>query len=171
LSIAISLEFAGQLPATRISGLKRCSVGLTLTAIAGAPCVENVFPFRPTSLAVSAIDPAAALTSGSCLTRSRTEAGKPPVRAAPLFEVEIAERAVITALEFVVIYIRRLTPILIPLLLTLSAGKFALVVMYFMHLRYDSRVLTFLFVIPLTLATMLAVAVMTLTGDFLGFGR
>jgi cytochrome c oxidase subunit 4 len=79
--------------------------------------------------------------------------------------------SVITALEFAVIYIRRLTPILIPLLLTLSAGKFALVVMFFMHLRYDSKPLTFLFVAPLLLAVGLAVAVMTLHGDFLVFGR
>jgi len=58
-----------------------------------------------------------------------------------------------------------------PLLLTLSAGKFALVVMFFMHLRYDSRVLTFLFVAPLVLAVLLSVAVMTLTGEFLVFRR
>jgi cytochrome c oxidase subunit IV len=77
----------------------------------------------------------------------------------------------VTALEFGVIYVRRLAPILVPLLLTLSAGKFALVVMFFMHLRYDSRVLTFLFVAPLVLATLLAVAVATLTGDFLVFRR
>ena len=77
----------------------------------------------------------------------------------------------VTALEFGVIYVRRLAPVLIPLLLVLSAGKFALVVMFFMHLRYDSRALTFLFVAPLVLATLLAVAVMTLTGEFLVFGR
>ena len=77
----------------------------------------------------------------------------------------------VTALEFAVIYVRRLAPVLVPLLLTLSAGKFALVVMFFMHLRYDSRVLTFLFVVPLVLAAILAVAIMTLTGDFLVFGR
>ncbi len=77
----------------------------------------------------------------------------------------------VTALEFGVIYVRRLAPVLIPLLLLLSAGKFALVVMFFMHLRYDSRVLTFLFVAPLVLATLLAIAVMTLTGEFLVFSR
>ena len=77
----------------------------------------------------------------------------------------------VTALEFGVIYVRRLAPILFPLLLTLSAGKFALVVMFYMHLRYDSRILTFLFVAPLVLATVVAVAVMTLTGEFLVFGR
>jgi len=77
----------------------------------------------------------------------------------------------VTGLEFGVIYVRRLAPILFPLLLTLSAGKFALVVMFYMHLRYDSRILTFLFVAPLVLATVVAVAVMTLTGEFLVFGR
>jgi cytochrome c oxidase subunit 4 len=77
--------------------------------------------------------------------------------------------SVITALEFAVIYIRRLTPILVPLLITMSVGKFALVVMYFMHLRYDARSLTFLFVAPLLLALGLAIALMTLPGDFLVF--
>ena len=77
----------------------------------------------------------------------------------------------VTGLEFGVIYVRRLAPVLLPLLLTLSAGKFALVVMFYMHLRFESRVLTFLFVAPLVLATVIAVAVMTLTGEFLVFGR
>jgi cytochrome c oxidase subunit 4 len=78
---------------------------------------------------------------------------------------------VVTALEFAVIYIRQLTPILIPLLIVMSVGKFALVVMFFMHLRYDQKPLTFLFVAPLLLATGIALALMTLTGDFLVFKR
>ena len=82
-----------------------------------------------------------------------------------------ATLTVVTALEVGVIYVRRLAPVLIPLLMTLSVGKFALVVMFFMHLRYDSRVLTFLFVAPLVLAALLALAVMTLTGEFLVFSR
>jgi cytochrome c oxidase subunit 4 len=77
----------------------------------------------------------------------------------------------ITALEVGVIYIRQLTPIIVPLLLAMSAAKFALVAMYFMHLRYDPRSLTSLFVGPLLVATGLAVALMTLTGAFLVFGR
>ena len=79
--------------------------------------------------------------------------------------------AVITALEFGVIYIRQLTPILVPLLIILSVGKFALVVMYFMHLRYDTKPLTFLFVAPLLLAVAVALSLMTLPGDFLLFKR
>ena len=77
----------------------------------------------------------------------------------------------ITALEVGVIYIRQLTPIIVPLLLAMSAAKFALVVMYFMHLRYDTRSLTTVFVGPLLVATGLAIALMTLTGAFLVFGR
>jgi cytochrome c oxidase subunit 4 len=79
--------------------------------------------------------------------------------------------SVVTALEFGVLYIRAVTPILVPLLLVLSAGKFALVVLFFMHLRYDSRVLTVMFVGPLTIAVATVIALMTLTGAFLLFGR
>ena len=78
---------------------------------------------------------------------------------------------VVTALEFSVIYIRALTPILVPLLLVLSAGKFALVILFFMHLRYDTRALSALFVGPLLLATGIVVALMTLGGAFLIFGQ
>ena len=78
---------------------------------------------------------------------------------------------VITALEFAAIYIRALTPILIPLLLVMSAAKFALVVLFFMHLRDDSRALAGVFVGPLVIAIGLAVALTTLTGAFLVYGR
>jgi cytochrome c oxidase subunit 4 len=77
----------------------------------------------------------------------------------------------ITALEVGVIYIRQLTPIIVPLLLAMSLAKFVLVVMFFMHLRYDARRLAALFVGPLIIALALTVALMTLTGAFLVFGR
>ena len=78
---------------------------------------------------------------------------------------------VITALEFSAIYIRALTPILVPLLLIMSAAKFILVVLFFMHLRYDSRVLATVFFGPLVIAIGLVVALTTLTGAFLVYGR
>ncbi len=78
---------------------------------------------------------------------------------------------IITALEVGVIYVRRLTPILVPLLLVMAAAKFSLVVLFFMHLRYDPRPLSTLFVGPLVIALGLAVALMTLGGAFLIFGR
>ena len=77
----------------------------------------------------------------------------------------------VTTLEVGAIYIRQLTPIIVPLLLALSAAKFALVVLFFMHLRYDSRALAVLFCGPLALATGLVLALMTLTGAFLVLGR
>jgi cytochrome c oxidase subunit 4 len=78
---------------------------------------------------------------------------------------------VVTALEYGALFIRRLTPILVPLLLTMSAAKFSLVVLFFMHLRYDSRALWVVFVGGLVIAMALAVALMTLSGQFLVFGR
>ena len=78
---------------------------------------------------------------------------------------------VVTALEVGVIYVRRLAPIVVPLLLAMSMAKFALVVLFFMHLRYDSRALAVLFCGPLALATGLVLALMTLTGAFLVLGR
>jgi cytochrome c oxidase subunit IV len=77
----------------------------------------------------------------------------------------------VTALEVGVIYIRRLTPIVVPLLLVMSIAKFTLVVMFFMHLRYDPRPLAAVFVGPLVIATLIGIALMTLTGAFLVFGR
>lgn len=77
----------------------------------------------------------------------------------------------ITALEFAVIYIRALTPILVPLLLVLSAAKFALVVLFFMHLRYDRPLLLTLFAGPLLIAVATIVALLTLADAFLIFER
>jgi cytochrome c oxidase subunit IV len=78
---------------------------------------------------------------------------------------------VVTGLEFGAIYIRALTPILVPLLLVMSAGKFVLVALFFMHLRYDKPLLTTLFAAPLLIAVIIVVAMMTLSDAFLIFER
>ena len=70
----------------------------------------------------------------------------------------------ITGLEVGVIYIRFLTPIIVPLLLVMAIAKFALVVMFFMHLRYDPRPLTSVFVGPLIMATALGLSLIALVG-------
>ena len=77
----------------------------------------------------------------------------------------------VTALEVGVIYVRQLAPIIVPLLLAMSAAKFALVVLFFMHLRYDRRELSVVFSGALLIAGLLVVALMTLTGAFLVFNR
>jgi len=69
---------------------------------------------------------------------------------------------VITAVEVAVFYIPALSPVLVPALLTLSAAKFALVVMFFMHLRFDSPIFTGLFLAGLVLATLMVGALVIL---------
>jgi cytochrome c oxidase subunit 4 len=70
----------------------------------------------------------------------------------------------LTGIEVGAIYIRALTPILIPTLLVLSLAKFSLVVLFFMHLRYDTRTLSFIFVGPLLIALAVFLAVIALIG-------
>lgn len=70
--------------------------------------------------------------------------------------------AVLTALEVMVFYVEALAPVLVPILVVMMIGKFALVVMYFMHLRYDPGILTGLFTGALTVATAIIIAMMAL---------
>ena len=70
--------------------------------------------------------------------------------------------AVITAMEVAVFYIPALSPVLVPVLLVLSATKFLLVVMFFMHLRFDSMVYMGLFLAGLLLATFMVTALVVL---------
>ncbi len=70
----------------------------------------------------------------------------------------------LTGIEVGAIYIRALTPILIPTLLVLSLAKFSLVVLFFMHLRNDTRTLSFIFVGPLLIALAVFLAVIALIG-------
>jgi cytochrome c oxidase subunit IV len=59
---------------------------------------------------------------------------------------------VITAVEVAIFYIPALHPALAPILLSLSALKFALVVMFYMHLRFDSKLFSTVFFAPMVLA-------------------
>lgn len=69
---------------------------------------------------------------------------------------------VITAVEVAIFYIPVLKPVLVPSLLLLSAGKFLLVVMFFMHLRFDSRIFSGVFVAGMALAMFMTVALVVL---------
>jgi cytochrome c oxidase subunit 4 len=69
---------------------------------------------------------------------------------------------VLTAMEIAVFYISAMRPVMVPLLLILSAAKFALVVMFYMHLKYDSWLLTTVLVFPLMIAAFLMFALMFL---------
>lgn len=69
---------------------------------------------------------------------------------------------VLTAAEVAVFYIEVLQPALIPILLTLTTGKFSLVVLFYMHLKFDSRIFAGVFVAPLLLAMAVIIALIIL---------
>lgn len=73
---------------------------------------------------------------------------------------------VLTVLEVGVFYVPAFHPFLAPVLLTLSAVKFAIVVMFYMHLKMDSRFFTFLFGGPLLLAAGVMLGLLFLFGVF-----
>src|ERR1019366_1570868 len=59
---------------------------------------------------------------------------------------------VLTAMEITVAYVHALRPVMVPILVILAIAKFALIAMFFMHLRYEKWVLNTMFVFPLTIA-------------------
>ena len=73
---------------------------------------------------------------------------------------------VLTVLEVGVFYVPEFHPVLAPVLLTLSAVTFAIVVMFYMHLKMDSRFFTFLFGGPLLLAAVVMLGLLFLFGVF-----
>ncbi|CAA9542991.1 MAG: hypothetical protein AVDCRST_MAG70-270 [uncultured Thermomicrobiales bacterium] len=66
--------------------------------------------------------------------------------------------AVVTAIEVAIYYIDVLSGILVPALVALSVGKFVAVVGYFMHLKFDDRKLTAIFVTGLVIAASVVIA-------------
>lgn len=68
--------------------------------------------------------------------------------------------AIITAAEVATFYLNFPIALLIPLLLTMATIKFAMVAMFFMHLKFDPRLFTWLFVFGLVLAGALLTAML-----------
>ena len=64
-----------------------------------------------------------------------------------------------------------LKPFFVPLLLLLSAAKFALVAMFYMHLKQDHKLFTGVFVFPLTIAAFIIVALIILQAYHFAFAR
>ena len=76
--------------------------------------------------------------------------------------------AVITAAEVAVTYVDALDAAVAPLLIVMSFAKFALVVGWFMHLRYDAPIYRRLFLIGLIAAPILLGAVLFTFGVLIG---
>ena len=73
---------------------------------------------------------------------------------------------VITAVEVAVFYIPAMKPMLVPTLLTLSALKFALVAMFYMHLKFDARLFSWLFVVPMIVIAVIIIMLLRLFGHW-----
>ena len=76
-----------------------------------------------------------------------------------------AALVILTVLEVGVFYVPAFHVVLVPVLLVLSATKFTLVVMFYMHLKDDDKFFSFLFGAPLVIAVGVMVALL-----FLFFG-
>lgn len=70
--------------------------------------------------------------------------------------------AAVTIVEVAIVYIDFLGGIVGPVLVILSAAKFALVAMFFMHLRFDNRLFSTMFVGGLLLAVGVLITLLAL---------
>src|SRR5258705_7245400 len=71
-----------------------------------------------------------------------------------------ATLVIITLIEVGVFYVPAFQSTLVPVLLVLSAAKFTLVVMFYMHLKFDNRFFAFLFGGPLLLGVAVVVSLL-----------
>jgi cytochrome c oxidase subunit 4 len=65
---------------------------------------------------------------------------------------------IVTLLEVAVFYVPLLHAVIVPILLVLSAFKFAMVAAFFMHLKYDKPVLSMVFAVGLGVAIFIILA-------------
>jgi len=62
-------------------------------------------------------------------------------------------------------------PFFVPLLLLMSAAKFALVAMFYMHLKQDSKLFSGVFVFPLIIAIIIVVSLIVLMAYHFAFAK
>ncbi len=101
-------------------------------------------------------------------TRGQQSGGHHPAHPTPVTYLKIAAiLAVVTAVEVAIFYVEALSSILLPMFLVLSAVKFMLVAMFYMHLRFESSLFSWFFVGGLLLAAAVLLALMGLFGALL----
>jgi cytochrome c oxidase subunit 4 len=74
---------------------------------------------------------------------------------------------IVTAAEVAIFYIEALAPVLVPALLIMSAGKFLLVVYFYMHLKYDHPIFSRVFFGPMLLAIVFVTASLVILFKYL----
>lgn len=102
---------------------------------------------------------------------AQREPAGPPAHRHPSLNAYLAVAgvlAIITLVEVGVFYVPAFQAVLAPILIVASACKFALVAMFYMHLKSDHRLFTLIFSLPLLIAIGVAVAMLFLFGVFLG---
>jgi cytochrome c oxidase subunit 4 len=110
-------------------------------------------------------DPHAAATPHAAGSHAAAEGGHATV--ATYLRVGVV-LTVVTAIEVATLYIPGIPGLLLVLsLIVMSIVKFALVVGFYMHLRYDPQVLRALFVGPLLIAIAIILALMALFGAYI----
>lgn len=105
---------------------------------------------------------------GAALTRPMTSGVRRPERGVhptPWDYVKVGiALAVVTLIEVSVYYVEAIEGYLAPILIVLSALKFSLVVLWFMHLRFDSKLFSTMFVGGLALALAVFAVVLATLG-------
>ena len=92
-------------------------------------------------------------------THSNVDTGHPTART---YFIVAMILSLITAIEVGVFYLEGLRHGIIPVLVILSGAKFALVAMFYMHLRYDAKLFSVLFVGGLVLAFGVGISLLAL---------
>jgi cytochrome c oxidase subunit 4 len=72
----------------------------------------------------------------------------------------------ITIMEVAAFYLEGLRNVLVPVLLLLSAAKFTLVVGYYMHLKFDARLFSAIFIGGLLLAIAIMLALLAVFDNY-----
>ena len=130
-----------------LAGIPLLAIGLMGAAIA---MMASFAPERPM-----------ALEQGTAV-RGRAHVGGHPT---PAEYVNIGLiLGAITGIEVIVYYIDAISGALVPILLILSATKFALVVLWFMHLRFDNALFSTLFTGGLMLVAAIFIVVLATLG-------
>ena len=99
------------------------------------------------------------------MSQTNTEPQTHEAHATPRAYVQIAViLALITGVEVAVYYMPAMKPVIVPTLLVLSAVKFAMVVLFCMHLKFDNKLFSVFFTAPLILAGVVLLALLSLFG-------
>ena len=72
---------------------------------------------------------------------------------------------IITVVEVAVFYVPALHPFLAPILLSLSALKFGIVAGYYMHLKFDPKMYSWVFYVPMAFAFVISLALIWLMAE------